>query len=180
MRKRSIAILMAAAIVTTFIAARNLHGEERTMSKLTIASPAFPHNGTIPSKHTCDGTDVNPPLSFGNIPERTRSLALIVDDPDAPRGTWVHWIVWNIGPETMSVAENSVPRDARQGTNDFRKQAYGGPCPPSGTHRYFFKLYALDTSLSLKAGAAKPQLEEAMKGHVLEMSELIGLYRRGP
>lgn len=178
MRKRSIAVLMAAAIVSTFIAARNLCGEERTMSKLTIASPAFPHNGMIPSKHTCDGTDVNPPLSFGNIPGRTRSLALIVDDPDAPRGTWVHWVVWNIGPETIHVAENSVPRGAFQGTNDFRKQAYGGPCPPSGTHRYFFKLYALDTSLSLNAGATKPQLEEAMKGHVLEASEMIGLYRR--
>ena len=178
MRMKSIAILMAAAFVTTLFAIRNLHGEERTMSTLTIASPAFPHNGMIPSKHTCDGTDVNPPLSFDNIPEKSKSLALIVDDPDAPRGTWVHWVAWNIGPGTRKIAENSVPRGARQGTNDFRKQAYGGPCPPSGTHRYFFKLYALDTSLSLNAGATKAQLEEAMKGHVLGLSELIGLYRR--
>jgi len=178
MRNIPIAVLMAAAFVTTLMATRNVHGEEKTMNTLTISSPAFPHNGMIPSKYTCDGTDVNPPLTFENIPGRSRSLALIVDDPDAPRGTWVHWVAWNIGPGTMEIAEKSVPRGALQGTNDFRKQAYGGPCPPSGTHRYFFKLYALDTSLSLKAGATKPQLEEAMIGHVLESAELIGLYQR--
>ena len=148
------------------------------MDALTISSPAFPHNGMIPSKYTCDGTDGNPPLTFDNIPDETKSLALIVDDPDAPLGTWVHWVVWNIGPGTTNIPEKSVPPGARQGTTDFRKQAYGGPCPPSGTHRYFFKLYALDTSLTLKAGATKPQLEEAMIGHVLESAELIGLYQR--
>jgi len=178
MRMKSIAILMSAAFVTTLFATRDLHGEERKMSTPSIASPAFPHNGMIPSKYTCDGADVNPPLSFDNIPGKSKSLALIVDDPDAPRGTWVHWVVWNIGPGTMTIAENSVPHGALQGTNDFRKQGYGGPCPPSGTHRYFFKLYALDTLLSLKAGATKAQLVEEMKGHVLGSSELIGLYRR--
>lgn len=175
---KSIAILLSAAFVTTIFAIRNLHGEERTMSMPSIASPAFPNNGTIPSKYTCDGADGNPPLSFDNIPGESKSLALIVDDPDAPRGTWVHWVVWNIGPGTKMIAENSVPNGAHLGTNDFRKQGYGGPCPPSGTHRYFFKLYALDTSLSLKAGATKSQLEEAMNGHILGRSELIGLYRR--
>lgn len=178
MQMKSFAILMSAAFIVTLFAIRNLHGEERKMSMQSIASPAFPNNGMIPSKYTCDGTDVNPPLSFDTIPEKSKSLALIVDDPDAPRGTWVHWVVWNIGPGTKIIAENSVPHGALQGTNDFRRQGYGGPCPPSGTHRYFFKLYALDASLSLKAGATKAQLEEAMKGHVLGLSELIGLYRR--
>jgi hypothetical protein len=148
------------------------------MSELSIASPAFSHQGMIPSKHTCDGANVNPPLSFANIPEKSKSLALIVDDPDAPMGTWVHWVAWNIGPGTKEIPENSAPQGALQGTNDFKKQSYGGPCPPSGTHRYFFKLYALDASLPLKAGATKAQLEEAMKGHVLAQAELVGLYRR--
>jgi len=148
------------------------------MSALSITSPAFSHQGMIPSKHTCDGADVNPPLSFASIPEKSKSLALIVDDPDAPMGTWVHWVAWNIGPGIKEIPENSVPQGTLQGTNDFKKQSYGGPCPPSGTHRYFFKLYALDASLPLKAGATKAQLEEAMKGHVLAQAELVGLYRR--
>jgi Raf kinase inhibitor-like YbhB/YbcL family protein len=171
-------ILLSAAFLSSLFAIRSLHGEERKMTKLSIASPAFSHNGMIPSKYTCDGADVNPPLSIGNIPEKSWSLALVVDDPDAPVGTWVHWVVWNIGPGTKVIPENSVPKGALQGTNDFRKQSYGGPCPPSGTHRYFFKLYALDASLSLKSGATKAQLEEAIKGHVLAQAELIGLYRR--
>jgi hypothetical protein len=157
---------------------QNVHGEEKPMSKLSITSKAFPHNGMIPSKHTCDGADVSPPLLIGNVPEKTGSLALIVDDPDAPVGTWVHWVVWNIGAGTKEIPEDSVPPGALQGTTDFRKQEYGGPCPPSGTHRYFFKLYALDSSPTAKAGATKAQVEEAMKGHVLEQAELIGLYKR--
>jgi len=148
------------------------------MSELSIASPAFLPDGTIPSKYTCDGDDVNPPLSIGNVPEKTRSLALIVDDPDAPVGTWVHWVVWNIRAGTREIPENSVPPGALQGTNDFRKQEYGGPCPPSGTHRYFFKLYALDAPLTAQAGATKARIEEAMKEHVLAQAELVGLYRR--
>ena len=148
------------------------------MSELSITSPAFLPNGMIPPKYTCDGADVNPPLSIGNIPEKIRSLALIVDDPDAPVGTWVHWVVWNIVANTREIPENSVPPGALQGTNDFRKQEYGGPCPPSGTHRYFFKLYALDALLSAQEGATKARIEEAMKGHVLAQAELIGLYRR--
>jgi Raf kinase inhibitor-like YbhB/YbcL family protein len=171
-------LLLPVAIVLSLIAIQNVHGEEKPMSKLSIACPAFLHNEMIPSKYTCDGADVNPPLSIGNIPEKTKSLALIVDDPDAPMGTWVHWIVWNIGTGTKEIRENSVPQGALQGRNDFRKQEYGGPCPPSGTHRYFFKLYALDSSLTVKAGATKAQIEEAMRGHVLAQAELIGLYRR--
>jgi Raf kinase inhibitor-like YbhB/YbcL family protein len=175
--KSFIHLLLVGALSSLF-AIQDLHAEERKMNKLQITSPAFSHDGTIPSKFTCDGVDVSPPLSIVNIPEKTGSLALIVDDPDAPAGTWVHWVVWNILPGSREIPENSVPRGAIQGTNDFGKQRYGGPCPPSGTHRYFFKLYALDASLALKPGARKGQVEEAMKGHVLAQAELVGLYRR--
>ncbi len=148
------------------------------MSTLNISSPVFKHNEHIPSKYTCDGADVNPPLVIENIPSETKSLALIVDDPDAPRGTWVHWVVWNIAPETRRIEENSVPSGAREGANDFRRRNYGGPCPPSGTHRYFFKLYALDILLNLDENTNKPKLEKALTGHILNQTELIGLYRR--
>jgi hypothetical protein len=113
-----------------------------------------------------------------NAPLTAKSLALIVDDPDAPAGNWVHWVVWNIDPTTDEIRENTVPSGALQGINDFRKQDYGGPCPPSGTHRYFFKLYALDMMLSLGPKANKTELERAMKGHIVAQGELIGLYRR--
>lgn len=148
------------------------------MDNLRLSSKAFHANGMIPSEYTCDGANGNPPLSIRNVPANARTLALIVDDPDAPRGTWVHWVLWNMGPDTTEIPATSVPGGALQGTNDFGKQNYGGPCPPSGTHRYFFKLYALDISPPLKPGATKGQLEEAMKGHILEKAELVGLYRR--
>ncbi len=152
--------------------------EAADMSTLIISSPAFKHNEHIPAKHTCDGSDVNPHLMIGNVPSGTKSLALIVDDPDAPRGTWVHWVVWNISPDTKEIKEHSIPPGAAQGMNDFRKLDYGGPCPPSGTHRYFFKLYALDTMLNLDKKATKATLERAMQGHILAQGELIGLYMR--
>jgi hypothetical protein len=122
--------------------------------------------------------DVNPPLMVENIPPKAKSLALIVDDPDAPRGTWVHWVVWNADPGTREIKEQSIPTGAIQGMNDFGNRGYGGPCPPSGTHRYFFKLYALDTALTLGPNATKAALEAAMKGHILAEAELIGLYER--
>ena len=148
------------------------------MKGLQLVSPAFKHNEFIPEKYTCDGKDINPPLLIENIPSGTKSMALIVDDPDAPAGTWVHWVVWNISPDTKEMKESSVPEGAQQGVNDFRKHQYGGPCPPSGTHRYFFKLYALDTMLNLGSKAKKSDIEQAMKGHILEKTELIGRYRR--
>jgi len=148
------------------------------MKGLQLVSPAFKHNEFIPEKYTCDGKDINPPLLIENIPSGTKSMALIVDDPDAPAGTWVHWVVWNISPDTKEMKESSVPEGAQQGVNDFRKHEYGGPCPPSGTHRYFFKLYALDTMLNLGSKAKKSDIEQAMKGHILEKTELIGRYRR--
>ncbi len=178
MYRNNLSVLLLALVIPTFFADHASHGEERKMGNLSIASTAFPHNGMIPAQHTCDGADASPPLSIREIPEKTRSLALIVDDPDAPGKTWVHWVVWNLGANTAEIPSNALSGDAVQGRNDWGKAAYGGPCPPSGTHRYFFKLYALDIPLPLKAGSTKAQLEEAMKGHVLGSAELIGLYRR--
>lgn len=145
---------------------------------MNISSPVFKHNGEIPVKYTCDGSDVNPPLVMKDISQGTKSLVLIVDDPDAPVGMWVHWVVWNIDAETNEIGEDSVPSGAVQGLNDFRKHEYGGPCPPSGTHRYFFKLYALDSTLSLSPSAKKTDVEKAMKGHIVGQAEIIGLYSR--
>jgi Raf kinase inhibitor-like YbhB/YbcL family protein len=152
--------------------------EAQNMSTLKISSPAFKHNSHIPPKYTCDGIDVNPPLTFENIPPGAKSLALIVDDPDAPAGTWVHWVIWNMASDVQTIEENTVPNGASEGVNDFGKQNYGGPCPPSGTHRYFFKLYVLDSSLTLNKNTTKADLERAMKGHIIAQSEVIGLYAR--
>jgi Raf kinase inhibitor-like YbhB/YbcL family protein len=146
------------------------------MKELRVKSSAFEHNGLIPRKYTCDGEDVNPPLTIEGIPEGTQSLALVVDDPDAPMGTWDHWVVWNIPPASKEIKENSVP--GVEGMNDFRRHSYGGPCPPGGTHRYFFKVYALDAKLNLNANSRKKDLEKAMQGHVLAKGELVGRYSR--
>jgi len=146
------------------------------MEKLTITSSVFKNKGVIPAKYTCDGEDVNPPLSVEGVPEETESLVLIVDDPDAPMGMWDHWVVWDI-PPTKKIEENSVP--GTEGLNDFGKHSYGGPCPPSGTHRYFFKVYALDTKLDLPSNSRKRNVEKAMEGHILTKGEIIGLYSRG-
>ena len=145
------------------------------MTELEVTSPVFKHNGNIPSKYTCDGENVNPPLNIKGIPEGTKSLVLVVDDPDAPMGMWDHWVVWNIPPKEK-IEENTVP--GTEGINDFRKHSYGGPCPPSGTHRYFFKVYALDTMLALSPNSRKKDVEKAMTGHMLAKGEIIGLYRR--
>jgi len=145
------------------------------MKELTVSSPVFENNGLIPAKYTCDGDDINPPLRIEGIPKETVSLTLIVDDPDAPRGTWVHWVVWDI-PPTERIEENSVP--GTEGLNDSRRRTYGGPCPPSGTHRYFFKVYALDNRLNLRPDSRKADVERAMGTHVIAKGEIVGLYRR--
>jgi len=145
---------------------------------MKISSPAFEDNSPIPSKYTCDGEDINPPLEIKHIPEGTQSLVLIVDDPDAPSGTFLHWLVWNISPETNFIKENSLPAGAVQGKNDFGKENYGGPCPPFGQHRYFFRLYALDKKLNLPVGSKLKEVEKAMQGHILGESQLVGLYQR--
>jgi Raf kinase inhibitor-like YbhB/YbcL family protein len=145
---------------------------------LNITSPAFLSNETIPAKYTCDGADINPPLMFGGIPEKAKSLVLIVDDPDASAGNWNHWVFWNVDPKVTAIVEDSIPSGAVLGTNSFGRLTYGGPCPPSGTHRYFFKLYALDTMLDLPEGSKKDDLEKAMGSHILEEANLIGRYER--
>lgn len=152
--------------------------EAGEMSELEISSQAFSHMGMIPKVYTCDGEDVNPPLSFEGVPEGTKSFALIMDDPDAPVGLWIHWVLWNIPAEASGIQENAVPAGALQGKNSWGRDEYGGPCPPSGTHRYFFKLFALDSTLQLAAGSTKEQLEKAISGHILGKAEIIGLYRR--
>ncbi len=148
------------------------------MPSFSLHSPAFDRQQQIPRKYTCDGNDINPPLRIEHIPMAAQSLALIVDDPDAPRGTWVHWVLWNIDPSRSEISEGSVPAGAVEGVNDFGNLGYGGPCPPSGTHRYFFRLYALDAAIPLDKGITRKDLEKAMKGHVLGQAELIGLYSR--
>ena len=149
---------------------------------MQLTSPDFDQNQPIPAKFTCDGDDVNPNLNISGVPDGTKSLALIVDDPDAPAGSanpgWVHWLVANIPPSTTTIAQNSVPDGAVQMQNDFKQTAYGGPCPPAGIHRYFFRLYALNSELNLPAESGKSQLLNAMKGHILGQAELIGTYQR--
>jgi Raf kinase inhibitor-like YbhB/YbcL family protein len=142
---------------------------------LHLSSTAFKEGGLIPAKYTCDGVNINPALDIIHIPEEAKSLALIVDDPDAPFGTWVHWVVWNI-PVTHHIKENEV--HGTKGINDFQRNHYVGPCPPSGTHRYFFKVYALDAVLDLPANTKKLQLEKAMSEHIIAFGELTGLYKR--
>ncbi|MGE5256542.1 MAG: YbhB/YbcL family Raf kinase inhibitor-like protein [Hyphomicrobiales bacterium] len=150
---------------------------------ITITSSAFAEGAMIPRKHTCDAEDRSPDLKWSGVPKETRSLALICDDPDAPVGTWVHWVLYNLPPDVTGLAAGIAPdatlkNGARHGKNDFGKLGYGGPCPPGGTHRYFFKLYALDTLLNLDSGSTKAQLLAAMKGHVLAEGQLMGKYKR--
>ena len=150
---------------------------------ITITSSAFTEGAMIPKKHTCDAEDISPDLKWSGVPKEAKSLALICDDPDAPVGTWVHWVLFNI-PADVNALPAGIPPDAalkngsRNGKNDFRKLGYGGPCPPGGTHRYFFKIYALDTVLSLDSGSTKAQVVAAMKGHILAEGQLMGKYKR--
>ena len=150
---------------------------------IKISSSAFEEGSLIPKKHTCDDADISPPLEWSGIPEGTKEIALICDDPDAPMGTWVHWVVYNLPANTIKLPE-SIPaikvleNGTTQGSNDFHKIGYGGPCPPGGTHRYFFKIYALDVTLNLAPGKTKAELLEAMKGHILGEGQLMGKYKR--
>jgi Raf kinase inhibitor-like YbhB/YbcL family protein len=150
----------------------------------TLKSTAFPNGGVIPKKYTCDGADLSPALSWDDAPAGTQSLALIVDDPDAPMGTWTHWLIWNIPAKATLLPEdtpkmNLLDNGARQGGNDFKRIGYGGPCPPPGKpHRYFFKLYALDARLEVKAGAVRSELEPALQPHILAQAQWMGTYGR--
>ena len=151
--------------------------------EITVTSSAFTEGGMIPECHTCDGEDISPPVSWTGVPAGAKGLALICDDPDAPVGTWVHWVLFNIPAMTRGLP-GSIPPDkvlengARHGTNDFRKLGYGGPCPPGSTHRYYFKLYALDTELNLESGITKAQLLKAVDGHIVAEGQLMGKYKR--
>lgn len=151
--------------------------EQSAMSELILASPAFVQNGKIPAAFTCDGKDIHPRLEIHGVPADSKSLVLIMDDPDAPVGVWDHWVAFNIPPETRVIEEGKEPEGVA-GKNSWGRTGYGGPCPPSGTHRYFFKLYALDTLLLLREGAGKREVERAIAGHILAQAELIGLYAR--
>jgi len=164
-------------------AAKEVRSKGEGKMALTITSAAFNEGDMIPSQYTCDGADVSPPLAWTGVPQGTKSLALIADDPDAPMGTWVHWVLYNLPPDTAGLPENvppdeTLPNGARQGVNDFKKFGYGGPCPPGGTHRYFFKLYALDTMLALSGRVTKQDLLQAMEGHILAEAQLMGKYQR--
>jgi hypothetical protein len=162
-----------------------IEAEEANMS-MTITSSAFAHNGSMPKQYTCEGKDISPPFTWSDIPGKAKSLALIVDDPDAPdpaapRMTWVHWVVYNLPVSSTGLAEaaKSLPAGALEGLNDWQRTGYGGPCPPIGRHRYFHKLYALDTVLPDLKKPNKARLEQAMKGHIVAEAQLIGTYQKG-
>jgi hypothetical protein len=143
---------------------------------MKINSPAFEDGGVIPEEYSRDGGDKSPPLVIDGVPPQANSLALIMDDPDAPKGTFTHWLLFNISPDTKELSENVIPIVMKQGRNDYGETNYGGPKPPSGEHRYFFKLYALDSKLSLSRGASKQELEQAMRGHTIEEAQLMGRF----
>ena len=150
---------------------------------MEIKSQAFDEGAMIPGKYTCDGHDISPSLEWSSVPDGTKTLALICDDPDAPVGTWVHWVLYNLPGNINELSENIPPlkvlnNGARQGKNDFGKIGYGGPCPPRGTHRYYFKIYALDEELDVGPGISKKELLKAMEGHILAEGQLIGRYQR--
>jgi Raf kinase inhibitor-like YbhB/YbcL family protein len=151
--------------------------------EIKVTSPAFEEGGMIPSKYTCDGEDISPPLQWEAVPDGTISIALISDDPDAPMGTWVHWVLYNLPADARQLEEDItsdevLPNGAKQGTTDFGRIGYGGPCPPGGVHRYFFKVYALDVEVKSAPGVTKEQLLKAMEGHILAQGQLMGKYQR--
>ena len=150
---------------------------------MQVTSSAFKEGQPIPRPYTCDGVNISPPLEWTGVPKTAKTIAVIADDPDAPSGTFVHWVLYNLPAENIGMIENlptteNLKAGGFQGKNGFQKIGYGGPCPPSGTHRYFFKVYALDNELSLKAGATKPDVEQAMQGHIVAQAQLMGTYSR--
>jgi Raf kinase inhibitor-like YbhB/YbcL family protein len=182
-----IRMLGRASLLATVLCGSSISAQVRHAMTLALTSPAFAAGGEIPSRLTCEGADTSPPLAWTGAPAGTRSLALIVDDPDAPdpaapKMTWVHWVLYNIPPGTTSLAEDAsrkgLPPGARPGNNDWQRTAYGGPCPPIGRHRYYHKLYALNVELPELGAPTKAELERAMRGHVLAEAELVGTYQK--
>lgn len=151
--------------------------QKKIISVMKLTSTAFSHNQSLPDKYSCKGAGINPPLTFNDIPVSAKSLVLTLTDPDAPIGTFIHWLIWNIDPKTSEIAENSIPPNTIQGKNTTGSTSFIAPCPPSGTHHYIFTLYALDTVLSLPSSTDKTGLDKAMEGHILDRAELIGLYK---
>jgi Raf kinase inhibitor-like YbhB/YbcL family protein len=145
---------------------------------MKLTSTAFEQNQPIPARYTCDGVNYNPPFTFSQVPQEAHSLVLVVEDPDAPRKVFTHWLVYNIPPSTQQIREHEVPPQSRQGMTDFGTRGYGGPCPPSGTHRYVFQLFAIDITLALPEGTRKEEVLANMQGHVIARAELVGTYRR--
>jgi Raf kinase inhibitor-like YbhB/YbcL family protein len=177
-----LAIALAGTMIVSSCSAEKTPAGAKSMT-ITVTSSAFQQGSSIPSQYTCDGSDISPPLAWQGVPPGAKSIALIGDDPDAPIGTWVHWVCYDIPPAVESLAQNMPKTDTlqgggKQGLTDFRSIGYGGPCPPSGTHRYFFKVFALDILLNLPAGKTKKDIEKAMKGHILAQGELMGTYSR--
>ena len=184
---KNIFVMTAAATLMLYACKADKAGSSQTEGEqkmeMKITSSVFKDGGLIPSKYTCDGDDISPPLRWEGVPEGAQSVALICDDPDAPMGTFVHWVLFNLPAEVKGLAEGvpadkTLPNGGVQGVTDFGRVGYGGPCPPSGTHRYFFKIYALDTKLDLPAGSRKSQLLKAMEGHILAQGQLVGKYKR--
>ena len=169
-----------ACIILLLVFSTQIFSEKLSGGQMKITSDAFENEKVIPSKYTCDGSDISPSLSWDGIPDNTKSFALIVDDPDAPHGTWDHWILFNIPSNVRTLLENIslLPEGTQQGKNSWDKTGYGGPCPPSGVHRYFFKLYALDNVLTLNDGANKTEIIDAMKNHIITEASLLGKYER--
>lgn len=177
----SILVIVLTVIIFVFSKKSNKITEDAnstTNSTMKISSSAFKDSDQIPAKYTCDGDNINPPLSFSEVPQEAKSLALIVDDPDSPSGTWTHWIIWNISPDTKEIKEASTPDGSIEGINSFSEIKYGGPCPGQGKHHYLFKLYALDSIANLQKGAQKSQLEEEIGKHKIAEAELTGVYER--
>jgi len=156
-----------------------ISGKKKKEVPMKLTSPAFEQNQPIPVKHTCDGANHHPPLNFSQVPEEAQSLALVVEDPDAPTKVFTHWLIYDIPPSIQHIPEHEVPLSGTVGVNDFGTRGYRGPCPPSGTHHYVFKLFALDTGLALPEGTRKEDVLAKMKGHVIATAELVGTYTRG-
>ncbi|HEC81743.1 MAG TPA: YbhB/YbcL family Raf kinase inhibitor-like protein [Thermoplasmatales archaeon] len=174
--KKQTTIALVSLLLAITVYTGCVEEKQTNIPSMKLSSPAFKNGENIPIKYTCDGENISPPLNFSNTPEKAKSLVIIMDDPDAPMGTFTHWMMWNIPANTTHLleGENVYP----QGTNDFGVTGYKGPCPPSGTHHYYLKVYALDTLLDLQAGAHRNQLENAMSGHVLAEGQLMGVYSK--
>ena len=176
--ERLLAFVCIGGLIAVLSVSGGLSQETGRIKNLKVTSPTFENKKKIPPKYGCDGENVNPAVQIESVPPGTKSLALVFDDQDAPRGTYVHWILWNIDPAIKEIKENSVPEGAVQGVNDFKKNFYGGPCPPTRPHKYVFKVYALGTPLELDPKCTKVDLEKAMEGYLLAQGQLIGVYKR--